>query len=274
MYFPSRPAFFYAALLMAFFALPHAAAQKMITFESHNLSERSSHHTRKDAKNSLTAGIASAAAGYTPFYYERTITPFLTIQAGAGFTYRSMLNDLGEMIYNTGSNNDNFNVNLLSDIADDYSAYKFRKAGIGQYFSLSPKFYLQESALDGGYIGPMVEYKRFVYKARLADESINAKSWYAYDDVDVPHSSNTMNEYMRCIDFTFQAGGHFQTCSGIAVGWSAGFGVRSLTAGRLDIGMQRDSYDSNSDRYFVNATRTFSATRPLMVFNFIMGGCF
>lgn len=253
-----------------------AGAQKMITFDSRSSSSSNSNYRRSrpqdDGKNSITMGVGSMLNGYIPFYYERTLLPMLTIQVGAGFTFRSFPNDLGMAIYDDGQNSDHFRGGYLYDISDKYSSYKYRKSSVGQYFSIAPKVYFGESALNGAYIGPMLEYKRFRYKAKLADVTVDARS-YSYSDDNVPRSAETMNERMNCLDYTFNVGGHFQAGGHLAIGWNVGIGGRTLDAERLDIGII-ESRTGSGQSSFSNVTRSFSATRPLFVFNFTMGGWF
>jgi len=252
-----------------------AGAQKMITFESRSSSSSSRGRYKsargEDGKNSLTVGVGSMLNGYIPVYYERTLFSVLTIQVGAGITFRSFPNDLGAAIYSDGENSSNFNGAYNNDIIDKYSSYKYRKSSMGQYFSIAPKVYFNESALNGAYIGPMLEYKRFKYKAQLAD--VSKEAGYYYSEESVPRVAETMNEQMTCIDYTFNVGGHFQAAGHLAIGWNVGIGGRTLNAERLDVGILYDNMGGNSST-FVNATNKFSSTRPLFVFNFTMGGWF
>lgn len=253
-----------------------AGAQKMITFDSRSSSSGNSNYKRSrrqdDGKNSITMGVGSMLNGYIPFYYERTLLPMLTIQVGAGFTFRSFPNDLGMAIYDDGATSDYFRGGYRYDVSDKYSSYKYRKASIGQYFSIAPKVYFGESALNGAYIGPMLEYKRFRYKAQLADVTVDPGS-YSHSDDQVQRSTQTMNERMDCLDYTFNIGGHFQAAGHLAIGWNVGIGGRTLNAERLDIGVV-DSPSPGGRSNFANEIRTFSATRPLFVFNFTIGGWF
>lgn len=251
-----------------------AGAQKMITFESRSVSSHSRRGRSRhdDGKNSLTMGIASMFNGYIPFYYERTLLPMLTVQVGAGITFRSYLNDFGMLLYDDGNNTDFFKGANRSDISDRYYSYKYRKTSLGQYFSIAPKVYFRESALNGAYIGPMLEYKNFRYKAQLADVTVDPDNYYhSSDDRDLPRASQTMDEQMKCLDVTFNIGGHFQASGNLAVGWNVGIGARNISSERLDVGRITDVMGAD---HFANVARKYTATRPLFVFNFTMGGWF
>lgn len=268
--------YFISYLAAAIFVLwtgNQAGAQKMITFESRSVTNSKYKKRRRqhedDAKNSVTMGFASLLNGYIPVYYERTIAPMLTVQVGAGFTFRSFMNDIGATIYEDGYESDRFDGSNDYDINDDYASYRYRKMKMGQYLSLAPRLYFRQSALNGAYIGPMVEYKNYRYAARLADVTANAA--LVYEEDEVPRASETLSEQMRCIDFTFNFGGHFQAANHVALGFNIGIGGRDISAERLDLGRVTDQ---NGKSHFVNATHQFKTTRPLFVFNFIVGGWF
>ena len=247
-------------------------AQKMITFESHEVHAHS-RTASSDGKNSVTMGIVSWINGYTPVYYERAVAGILSIQAGAGFTSRSYMNDLGMAIWNDGNqNSDRFNGS--DDIEDHYEYYKFRKATIGTYFSIAPKIYFgEDNLMNGVYVAPMLEYKSYRYRAQLADITQPAADYYSSydDDRTIPHVKDEVKEHMNCMDLTIHVGGHYQSRSHLAIGWSIGFGARHSSSERLDIGKVADS---NGDYYYANNIVSYSKTKPLFTFNFTMGGWF
>ncbi len=250
-----------------------ASAQKMITFESHD-GPSSSHkrHTGVNGKNSVTIGLVSWINGYTPVYFERAIGSHFSVQIGAGFTSRSYLNDFGMLVWNDGKDNsDRFKGN--DDVEDHYENYKFRKTLIGPYFSIAPKVYFHpDDLMNGAYVSPMLEYKSYQFEAQKADITEQADNYYSnYDDRDIPHTKEKVNEHMNCLDFTINIGGHFQTGSHLAVGWSVGLGARHISSERLDIGKLPDS---NGNYYYANNITGYSKTKPLFTFGFTMGGWF
>src|SRR4051812_15433147 len=106
-------------------------AQKMITFDDHPSSSPASRSKKSrkkdDGKNALAIGIGSALNGYMPLYYERAIGQSFTLQAGAGITFRSYLNDLAMiMVYEDGVSSDYFDNYGVTDIDDNYASYKYR----------------------------------------------------------------------------------------------------------------------------------------------------
>lgn len=247
-----------------------AHAQKVITFDSKPVKTHGkSRREDPSGNNSVTLSVGSYLSGFTALYYERKLTSMLSVSLGGGFTYRSYLNDLGMLVWNDGQNS---NFSSAQYIEDDYASYKFRKSTPGLYAAISPRFYVNDDPLDGLYIGPMLELKQFRYEARLADVSVPVDKYgYSYQDAEVPRTTAVMPEQMNCIDLTFVSGGHYQLRNHMALGWSVAVGVRRVNAERLDIGAVNDAAGNLS---YVNNVYSYSATRPLFQFNFVMGGWF
>jgi hypothetical protein len=259
----------FLSLLALCTALPFAgSAQKIITFESKPIKNEKS---KKESygNNSITLGLGSFLNGYTSLYYERTATRFMSVAVGAGFTYRSYMNDFGAIVWSDGKNS---NLPGAYDIEDDYSSYKYRKSTPGFYASIAPHFYFNDAPLDGFYLAPMVEMKQYKYEARLADVTVPVDNYgYSYKDADVPRSTGSMSEHMNCIDLTFNTGGHYELHNHLSVGWNIGLGLRHLNAERLDIAVADNGTGGFS---YVNSVHSYTATRPLVQFNFVMGGWF
>jgi len=273
----------YALCLCALLS-QQAAAQQTITFDSEDRNSSYSGRKKKAEKevrkNSLTVGLVSAINGYTPFYYERALLDFLSIQVGAGITYRSFGNDLGQMLWNDGKNSE-FVENSQSgfrNVTDQYFHYKYRKASMGTYFSVAPKIYFSNDAMDGFYLAPVLEWKLYRYKAQLANETKTTAdagnsfdTWtLENDDRNIPHTGNTMDEKMSCLDISLNVGGHYQRASRLTIGWSIGLGLRKMKSERLDIYTISDG----SNDYFRNTLRSYDMMKPVITANLIIGGCF
>ncbi len=259
--------YFLPVLLACTLLTGSANAQKVITFESKPIKKGA--HKLGEGANSLTLGVGSFMNGYTAIYYERRAFPFMSVAVGGGFTYRSYMNDFGMLIWDDGQNSE---YSSTRDIHDHYAAYKFRKATPGLYASISPKFYFNDEPLDGFYLAPMLEIKQYKFDARLADVTAPPDNSYSYDysDESVPHSAAIMPEHMNCLDLTFNSGGHYQLKNHLALGWNVGIGFRSISAERLDI----TTDDASGSLHYVNNVHSYTATRPLFLFNFTMGGWF
>lgn len=272
-------------LLTSILIITHhnANAQKTITFEQHSSNKSYQRKKYEEAKkNTITIGLVSALNGYTPFYYERKITNFLSIQVGAGITYRSIGNDFGQVTWNDGKNSE-FTDNSgseIQDVADQYYHYKYRKSQIGNMLSLSPRIYFSDNCMEGFFLAPAIEWKSYKYKAQMADENKttadkgngNYSTWeFEDDDRNVPRSGQKMKEHMNCLDITVNIGGMYQTKNKLAIGWNVGLGLRSAHSSRLDV---YTLGNSSGFPYYRNNERQYNTLRPLCTVNLLIGGCF
>jgi hypothetical protein len=263
--------FLFPALLL--FCVSLSAQQKgdtiitqIITFESPSTIQAID-TPKSYKKNSIGMGLLSWIEGYLPFYYERQIFKFLSLKVGAGLTFRSFTNDLGLMIWDDGKSSDYFTSYYSSraDIADHYANYTFRKASVGYYFAFAPKFYLHGKGMHGFNLYPMVEYKHFAFKAKLAQTDVS--NYYSESDKNLPRSEQDLHEKMDCIDLTINVGGHFQRRNHVFFEWRVGAGMRKSYSTRLDVGM-----DENDN--LVNIPRSYQKIKPVITTDIIVGGLF
>jgi hypothetical protein len=271
-----------AAILMT--GLAHqAGAQKTITFESRTTYSKSKpgskRHKQENCKNSVTIGLASPLNGYLPVYYERKVGSNMSIQAGAGLSFRSLGYDAVEMVRNDGEKSDRFdNSNsTFVDMDDSYENYSYRNAKPGYYLSISPRFYFSsEDCMNSFFVGPLLEYKHFRYSSQLANTSAIYDPYSSsggpmdYPDDRVARTSEAVNEFRDCLDLTLNLGRHLQTRGGVAFSLNVGLGVRKFSEKRLDVGTEI----SGGQQYFLNAVRQYDGIRPLVLFNMTLGGCF
>lgn len=246
---------------------------QIITFETQEVSSKTT-SSGADKKNSLGVGLLSWINGYVPIYFERELTPFLSIQTGVGATFRSFTNDLDQLIWNDGNTSGKFDeyypyigLQQYSDVTDSYANYKYRKAGAGVYASFAPKFYPGSNGIDGFSIYPMLEYKLFTSKARLANTSASP-NYVASQDVDVYRTNSYQKESFQVLDFTINIGGLYQTSNNFFVEWRFGAGLRDTWGSMLDIG-----YNNFSNKY-ENNVRKYSRLKPVVAFDFVVGGLF
>ena len=271
------------SLLLCGFMLP-ALAQRTITFGQDD--ERDNRKGRKPnkslgandyARNSVTINLLGWISGQTQVYYERGFNDVLSAAVGAGVTTRpftmDVFSDLG-----FGQESDNFNGSggggntYNQDLDDDYSAYRHRKSRPGLALSFSPKVYYRAEGMDGGFIAPRVEYKKFRWQAEMLNTTTPTQRSYSSDLSNSDYGSGTQAESVRCLDLTINWGGHYQTGNRVVISWSSGFGVRSMRGERQDLGMR--SYDGGTSYYYVNAVREIEKTTFLAAFTFAIGGCF
>lgn len=99
-------------------------------------------------KNNIKVGLFGPAYGQIPFYYERYIADFFTIQGGVGITTRDFMGDAYSVIrfgikdkYNSSTSSwTGPNEYDMSEPFVGFESYRHRKAGVGFCFSISPRF--------------------------------------------------------------------------------------------------------------------------------------
>jgi hypothetical protein len=257
-----------------------ATGQQMITFEDN------SHNNQKKKKvvkaNSVTLGVVSAFNGYLPLFYERKLTEFLSVQAGAGLTFRNVGSDVAQVLYDEGIESDVAGGMYMTgthkeDITDDYSNYQYRKARPGIMLSIGPRVYFSDNVLDGFFLSPEVSFKSYKYAAQLADETyeLENSALLFSDDNTVPRKAAEMDEFMNCMDYMLTIGGHYQKANSMAIAWSLSAGLRSFNAERLDVYVEYENYTYNAmDGKLRNAVHSYNGLKPLILFNLAIGGVF
>ncbi len=253
-----------------------AQTQKTITFGSSKPSgfknsKGRSHHSSDYGKNTLTVGVLSYLDGFTALSYERMLTESITVSAGAGITHKNLWMQIGDELFerNPGAGSDNHSGNR-GDIADKYGSFAHRTPQMGLYMCVSPKFYPRHESLDGTYVAPLIEYRNYRWNAQKADESPFQQAYYLdTQDDQVPRTSETVSESVRCLDISVILGGHYQLGGHIVLGYHAGFGLRNIQASRLDLGYEQ--IQDHTYRYTNDMVR-YSDSRWMVNMGFSIGG--
>jgi hypothetical protein len=264
-----------AAAMLVCALLPEANAQtqKTIVFGSVKTtkSKKYGHKQEEDyGRNTITVSLLSYLDGYTAVSYERMINEFFTISAGAGVTYKNLWMQMGDQIASIGSYNSLVNrPGDIQDIEDEYGDFQYRKARLGTYFSLSPKFYPRNESLDGSYVAPLFEYRDYRFGAQRAMETPVANSDFDGSANSVPRSNEWMTETVRCLDFSAVWGGHYQLRDHLVLDYHVGLGVRNVKASRQDLGYE---VTSSNALHFTNEVNNYSTNRFLANIGFAIGG--
>lgn len=151
----------------AFFALL-AFSQDTVNFGRNN-SYDATGKKLSNQESILKIAPLSFISGYIPFYYEREIKPYLSIQAGAGLTTRNYLkgwlSDINES-NNTPDEQLTWNSPAATSENNMLSRYDYmnRKASPGYYLSLQPRIYFASEGLEGGYLGISFDYFHYASK--------------------------------------------------------------------------------------------------------------
>lgn len=129
-----------------------------------------------------------ALVGTGKLYVEKNITNWFAIELGGGITYFSIYNNL--LLEATFNSSDNFfgkpksfTPSSIKDNSYGYSYIEDRSAKIGFALSALPKFYFDSDPLDGFFMGPLIEYKKFKYDMTYKNDII-------------PYSYNTLNTFL------------------------------------------------------------------------------
>ena len=134
---------------------------------------------------------------------------------------------------------------------------------MGVYASIQPKFYIHSNAIEGFWLGPILEFKRFNYKANVAD--VNASS----SDAPTYLPNTYQHEYRNALDFTFNVGWQFKF-SPLILEYSMGAGFRRFWEQRSDV---EYTYGSGPP-YYTNGFRTYGGFRPELNMELNFGGFF
>jgi len=208
--------------------------------------------------NVLKGGLLYFVSGCIPVYYERRVLPWLSIEAGVGLTTRDFIADGANIVIN--GNNDNEGLN-------PYYRYNARKPLVGEYASIQPKFYIRNNAMEGFWLGPVIEFKRFNYKANLA--AVNTLPDDNGNPVYMPNVYQ--KEYRNALDFTFNVGWQFKYNT-LCLEYLMGAGFRRFWEQRSDV--ENAGGLTPGPPYFTNGLRTYNGYRPEFNMELNFGGFF
>ncbi len=263
------------SLLLCSATLP-ALAQRTITFgqddERDNSKGRRSNTSFSSAgysRNSVSVNLIGWLSGQTQVYYERGFNDVLSAAVGVGFTTRNYTSGVFSGLDLEES--ENFRGNNEMDVSDDYGDYKHRKTSVGLALSFSPKVYYTSDCMDGPFIAPRLEYKKFRTEANMVDPT-QSMQYISSNLSDASYLPATQQEYLNCLDFTINWGGHYEIGNHVVIGWSSGIGIRNARGQQQDIGVKGNS--NYQDYHFVNTVREVEKTSFLASFVITIGGCF
>lgn len=138
--------------------------------------DRSKAKTKKkdELKNVIKVAPTGVFVGQIPLIYERRLTPNISVQVGFGLTSQNYVRTAF-----IKANQKNITTEYPwidsdpyeSDYADELYKFDKRKSAIGTMFTIQPKFYLDDDAIDGHFIGfsySNINYKFTYPKATLS----------------------------------------------------------------------------------------------------------
>lgn len=169
-----------------------------------------------DANNIIKIAPTGIFVGQIPLIYERKLTSSISIQVAAGLTNQNYVrsafmkaNDRSPITEYP----DNFPM-YSSDESEKLYSFNTRKAEMGTMFSIQPKFYLNDDALDDSYIA--FSYNLYNYKFSMPKGSYDAFTGFKFN-------GPAQSESEKITDFMLHFGsqninGHFSLEYSTAVG--------------------------------------------------------
>jgi len=133
----------------------------------------------KQLKNIIKVAPTGVLVGQFPLIYERRFADNFSIQFAGGITSQNYIRTAIELARDMDNNNVEYpwsNVNNAYDVAPKiYNFSNGRKVANGSMFSIQPKLYLNDEALDGSYVGfsiSNIDYKFTIPQARFFGSGI------------------------------------------------------------------------------------------------------
>lgn len=176
--------------------------------------------------------------GQFPLMYERRFTDNISVQVGAGLTNQNYIRTVAIETQDPAldsKNNPWYNQFSGSDEAPSIYTFKNnRKANMGTMFSIQPKIYIDDDALDGKYVG--FSFSQSTYKFTIPAGIIVNN--------DLSFSGALQNEQEKVTDFMVHFGsqnlnGHF------VLEYSTALGLRKVSGTKYGV-----SIDNNTNKIY------------------------
>ena len=229
------PALLCQCLLAAF--NPVAAQKKQqvkdsaVTIIFRESKASSGQHKKSSSENNvIKLAPLGFLSGRFPLLYERRITDFLTLQAGAGLTNKNYVRagwisaseDLSESKYS-------WPFDVYSDKADQLYNFDHRTPQMGYMYTVEPRIYFESEAPEGAYVGLAYNFAHYRFQLpRLSKTS----------DYEYAHNGTPMNEHENISDILVHFGGQ-QLFDRISLEYSTAVGLRKIR------GVKYAAFDNN-----------------------------
>ena len=177
-------------------------------------------HLKHGEINIIKTAPLGFMSGVIPFYYEREIKEYLSLQCGIGFTTRNFSR---EIIQTANSSLDFYNSKLnAADIASSYYNFDNRTAGLGFMYSIQPRFYFKSDGLHGGFLGISFNNARF---------NFNSNDVAGYNGTKVIFGNDKHAEYENIKDF-FVDWGHQYLFDKLSFEYTVELGARNVSGSK------------------------------------------
>jgi len=195
-----------------------------------------------DANNIIKVAPTGIFVGQIPLIYERKLTPSISIQVAAGLTNQNYIRTIFAKASQISSSSNSNSGNLPwadkssnPDYEKDIYDFERRKPEMGTMFSIQPKFYTDDDALDGSFIG--FSYSNYNYKFSTPG-AVYSTSAYNY----LVFNGQMKNESEKITDFMIHYGhqninGHF------SLEYTSAIGLRKVSGEKYGATYDGKLYD-------------------------------
>jgi hypothetical protein len=212
-------------------------------------SSGSKHKAKKTGEdNVVKIAPLGFITGIFPVFYERKINDFFSVQLGAGLTGRNYLRGAINKASTDGNSNSInlvYPANVNTDATEALYSYNYRTAGMGYMFSIQPRLYFDNDALDGTFMA--ISYDYYHYTSSIPG--------FTSDGV---YSGPTENEHENISDFMVHFGEQ-TVYDRLTLEYTTGIGLRNVS------GIKYVADDSTNPP--IDGFATYKQT----VFNFSVG---
>ncbi len=201
-----------------------------------------------DVATSLTGFILKTSPsafinGWQFFEVEKGFTEFLSLQAGAGFTFKPLLGNLyselsSELEVGDECDSDQWD----NDYCDDYFDLEYRRFKTGLVLSFSPRLFFNDFAPDGSYFGLKMRYSIQNMEVQMVEEGTT--SFNRLSDAYQP-------EVVKRFDLVGHYGYQY-LYDKLTAEYFLGLGVRFRNQTRQDLGFDASNNIRNGERTFKN----------------------
>jgi hypothetical protein len=205
---------------------------------------------KKDSeqKNIIKVSPTGIFVGQIPIIYERKIADNVSIQASFGVTNQNYIRSAfikaqdNEIAMTYPWDNSAWS---HYDEAEGLYSFTTRKVELGTMFSIQPKFYIEDDALDGGFVG--FSYNMYKYKFSTPAAVYNASSGLKF-------TGASQSESESITDFMLHYGK--QTISGhFSLEYSSAIGLRKVEGTKYVA-----ASDASTAKKFIDGFGTYKQT--------------
>ena len=209
-------------------------------------------------KNILKVSPVAFISGKIPFSYERKLSDLFSVQASIGLTTKNYLKSL--ILESSTSNGDDANVTYknstlpadFKDSVDPINNFERRKASLGFMFSVQPRIYISEEAMEGTFFGLSFNMARFNYSIPGL-VTANGESTYA-------GAAKKEFENVKTVMVNF---GNQKLYDRLSLEYAVGVGIKSVNGEKYRAGTYTNKFYEEISAYNKKSDLAFDITLKL-----------